>query len=187
MSTSPRWIASLSRLCWRYPSKMPGNRVRTSKRIGENSARSFGGRGCLGSRFFGAPLCRGLLGRSNLGRGERRRSGRFAEAIGPHLLDQGGHVDAGLSADAYPVIDALQIQLHAVFFDADHRIVEAELLDRLPVARRPRIHHANAKERPMLAAQSLHPDSDCHLGLLGGEGCSKARLKAKFFVTASWR
>src|SRR5437868_6440555 len=101
---------------------MPGNSVSTSKRItGALALRR--GRGGLGLRGFLGDL-RGLLGFE------------FFPLL--HVLrEDRGAVFGRLRPDALPVLDAAWLELDARVLVGDVRVVHAEFLDHLAVARLP--------------------------------------------------
>src|SRR5436189_541035 len=116
----------------------------------------FGGLGLLRRTLLGALL--GLLARQTLVR----------VILGGALLDAGGmeeaeHAIARLGADAEPMPDAVGVELHALFAVlGQQRIVAADALDELAVARIARIGDDDLVIRPLLRAAPGKPDCNCH-------------------------
>src|SRR5205085_11975544 len=78
------------------------------------------------------------------------------------LLDQHLAILGWERANLHPVSDALAIKNGAGIGVLDKRVVKTQLFDDLAVARRAAIDCDHAEERPMLAAQLFHANSDCH-------------------------
>ena len=79
-----------------------------------------------------------------------------------HLANQSVHFFAWLCTDGHPVLNSLKIQLNASRLVMDHRIVEANFFDRLPVALNAGVHNTDTEERTVLASHFLHANSNSH-------------------------
>src|ERR1017187_4645631 len=85
----------------------------------------------------------------------RRRRRRLAG-----LLDEAGHGVARLRALADPVLGAIQFQDEIVTLL--QRLIRADFLDELAIARTAAVGHNNAEIRGILGPDTLHTNFYCH-------------------------
>src|SRR5436190_15927868 len=76
------------------------------------------------------------------------------------LLDETAHRVAGLRALAEPVIRAIEFQIEIVALL--ERLIGANLLNELAVARAAVVGHDNAIDRGVCRPDSFHANSNCH-------------------------
>src|SRR5262249_13949480 len=132
ISTKPLSMASLRMLWLKYPWKISGNRVRTSKRM-------LRCRRCLCLRG-----CRLLLELCHVFLQEHRDAFRR------------------LSPNAEPVFDPVGLERHPLVSVLDHRVIGAQFFDDAAVARLPRVDGHNPKIRAVLPPESFHANANCH-------------------------
>src|SRR5436190_23578777 len=78
-------------------------------------------------------------------------------------FDETGHRIAWLSALAEPIFGPVEIQGEIVVFPA--RLIGADLLDKLAIARTAPISDHNAENRSVFGADPLHTNFNCHKSL----------------------
>src|SRR3546814_302636 len=119
-------------------------------------SRGGGGFGFLGGTLLGALL--GLLAGLAL---LRVAAGRAFHQAG--LIEEAKDAVRRLSADRQPMLGAISVDLHALFAVAGkQRIVAADALDELAVARIARIGDDDLVVGTLLRATAREPDCNCH-------------------------